>query len=69
MPPRYVCFTCEQHCHLQDPEACWQFHEDWRLGRLGRAYDETYDENGVLRRPTTLSGEPIGPAKRPRVKH
>ena len=38
-----LCETCAEHCITEGgPDACWQAHEDWRLGKGDPTFDVTF---------------------------
>jgi hypothetical protein len=64
----YVCDACAAHCALHDPQACWDAHESWRLGRGDPAIVSVLEAVPATGRPVTLNGKPVPPAPRPRVR-
>ena len=56
----FICESCAEHCLTEaDPEACWQAHEDWRLGKG----DPTFGESATVTCPQRGG---VLPAPKPR---
>jgi hypothetical protein len=55
----FICESCPEHCLTDgDPDACWEAHESWRLGKG----DPTFGEVVAARPPPPG----IPPAPKPR---
>lgn len=56
----FICDTCAEHCRTEGgPDACWEAHEAWRLGKG----DPTFGEGATVAHPPVGS---ILPAPKPR---
>ena len=59
-----VCEMCPEHCLTDgDPDACWEAHEAWRLGKGDPTFGE--DPTATVMHPPRGS---VQPAPRPRWK-
>ena len=57
----FVCASCAAHCVLGDPEACWEAHEAWRLGKPDPAFTKVLTTAATPGKPITLNGLPVPP--------
>lgn len=57
----FICETCPAHCLTDgDPDACWEAHESWRLGKG----DPSFGPGAFVGRPPLMGSVPAAPRPR-----
>lgn len=65
----FICDSCPEHCLTNgDPDACWEAHESWRLGKGDPTFETVAARATKPGRRVTLNGAPIPPAPKPRKR-